>query len=66
VERIFHGASRKDAKYAKYQKITNLKQMKSKIRSTNFETRNKKGKLKILNSKDLKTREKFSLEGFGF
>jgi len=49
-----------------YQKITNLKQMKSKIRSTNFETRNKKGKLKILNAKDLKTREKFSLEGFGF
>ncbi len=40
--------------------------MESKIRSTKSETRNKKGKLKILISKHLKTREKLSLEGFGF
>ncbi len=45
---------RKDAKDAKYKQ------------DYKFETRNKKGKLKILISKHLKTREKFSLEGFGF
>jgi len=38
----------------------------SEIKNSKLKIRNKKGKLKILNSKHLKTRDKFTLEGFGF
>ena len=65
--------SRKDAKDAKYKC-----NYKFETRNPKFETNGKqnskhefrnskqKGKLKILISKHLKTRQKFSLEGFGF
>jgi len=39
--------------------------MKLQIPKSKSEIQNKMGKLKILISKHLKTREKFSLEGFG-
>jgi len=39
---------------------------KIKVQNSKSEIQNKKGKLKILNSKHLTTREKFSLEGLGF